>query len=50
VKRHPDPDAPDRIRSTFRLTKGTASVLILYEPDRAGKIADFNIFPDRPYE
>jgi hypothetical protein len=50
VQRQAAPDAPKEFKSTFRLSKGTESVLIYYWRNTAGKIAGFALASDRPYE
>jgi predicted SpoU family rRNA methylase len=48
VNRQPHADLPGA--STFRLTRGTESILIHFSRDAAGKISDLGLTPDRPYE
>jgi CubicO group peptidase (beta-lactamase class C family) len=50
VKRAPAPNAPKEFISTFRLTKGSESLLIIYRRNSEGKIAGLGFAPDRTYE
>jgi hypothetical protein len=50
VQRQPAPGSPGTIESTFRISKGSNSLLIRYGRNADGKIAILGISPDRPWE
>jgi CubicO group peptidase (beta-lactamase class C family) len=50
VQRQPVPGTPGIIESTFRIGKGSNSLLIRYGRNAEGKIAVVGISPDRPWE
>jgi CubicO group peptidase (beta-lactamase class C family) len=50
VQREAAPGAPGIIASTFRLSKGSDSLLIYYGRNAEGKIAVLGFSPDRPWQ
>ena len=50
VHRAASPSAPGVVESTFRISKGSDSLLIYYGRNAAGKIAILGLSPDRPWE
>ena len=50
VKRNPVPHAQNHVSSIFRLVKDKGALLIVYVLSPDGKIFDFYLMPDRPYE
>jgi CubicO group peptidase (beta-lactamase class C family) len=50
VKRETAPGAPGTIASTFRVSKGTNSLLIRYGRNAEGKVAILGFSPDREWE
>jgi CubicO group peptidase (beta-lactamase class C family) len=50
LKRTPLPDALEQFTSTFRLSKGTEALLIVFDLASDGKISRLGFSPDREYE